>query len=204
MPSYSALTVVGGSVITSAWGNNVRDSAISTVTSSTRPSPSTTGMVVYESDTGRYAMCTAGGSPGTWVYALSTGWVDNSGTVLFSMSGWSSVTITESKWKWTNGMVDYFVKVAAGAGTGGTSGFIYVDGTGMPAPSINGQVVGSFQYFHAASGVNYVGVCSVANASGTPRFSFITPAATNSFGLVPSFTYGNGDVLQLALRYRAS
>lgn len=71
MASYSALTVVSGTVITSAWGNNVRDSARIDCTSTTRPSTPVDGMIIHETDTDRYASYNAAAAQ--WSYFDGTG-----------------------------------------------------------------------------------------------------------------------------------
>lgn len=204
MASYTALTVVSGTVITSAWGNNVRDSSIITATSSTRPGTPTEWMLVGETDTDGLV----GHTGSSWVYLLEHSWHDlsNVGTTPVQFGGitWSNVTIQELRWKWTNGMVDVFVKASAGSGTTGTTGLIYMDGITMPSPSINGIAAGSFHYYASSPNLNYAGTVSVGNNAGTPRFTFVVTGSNNGLGASPQFTQGSSDVLLFHARYRAS
>lgn len=90
MPSYAALTVAGGGTGTSAWANAVRDSVVIECTSSTRPSSPHEGMLVYETNTDRYASYNGT----SWVYIA---WNSSSGRVAFHYgSPWAPGLVSQN------------------------------------------------------------------------------------------------------------
>jgi hypothetical protein len=62
MPSYSSLTVVSGTTITTAWGNNARDSMIPTTLAASRPTSPHEGYVTAVTDKDRLEISDASGN----------------------------------------------------------------------------------------------------------------------------------------------
>lgn len=201
MASYTALTVVGGTTITSAWGNNVRDSAIPTVTSSTRPSSPTLGMTIYETDTQAYQTCVAT-SPVTWTEVARSG---NVPTINISLYQGAAVSFTaESYWARRGGWVEGEVWMQATAsGTAGQQIFC-VSESAPTLPLLNGKsgyAAGSFIF---NNGTLYTGTVNMAVVSSQNRFFFYTNNTTNSLGASPAVTLASGNQLSFNFRYRVS
>lgn len=202
MASYSSLTVVSGTTITSAWGNNVRNSAVCTQTSGTRPGSPTDGQTIFETDTGAllgYSSADAAwrefarlGTPATII-------VYPQQTVSITTSAKTSHVSYDGRW--VSGEVSM---VLSSAGTSGGAFYVTVDVTSaLPVPAATTGLVACGQFLYNDSGTAiYEGTVRVENISGNPRFAFWVHNTNASLGGTPTFAAASGDTMNFTFRYR--
>jgi hypothetical protein len=188
-----------GTVITSSWGNAIRDATVQVCTSSTRPSSPAAGMVIYETDTN--LLLAHNGT--AWVIVA-----DGAGTLgqwttftaqLQQNSANISQTASNCRYAKVGKIVTgYATLTATAAGT--ANSIIRVTTTGLPTPAQSaittsggraaGPVIGSFSMINdAATATYYSGV--VVLASSNSFILYVSPS-TSSFGNTGTFTSPNG------------
>ena len=175
----------------------VRDQWITICTAGTRPTTSTDGRVIYETDTNRYYRWSTGSS--SWVLILggSETWIDYTPTV--TQSGALTITNTSSRYRLSGKTCTVAVLLTmTSAGTGGSPVLCSLPVT---AAVTSDRVIGAGEVIDT-SNAQYAGAaCLVASGTYVAIRNGGTTTATYYVGSDPNFAVANGDKLSFTVTY---
>lgn len=166
-------------------------------TSSTRPSLSVEGVLIYETDTDRFYVYNGGwvqfGGSGAWQSWTPT--ITQSGTVTYSA--------TYARYQRT-GRVIHAEALLAVTGTGTSSNNVTVSLPVTPA-TLGNMVAGSGVIYDTSAGFNFPGI---AVLTGTSSVGFIPSSSSASSAFLGAGVFtaalGSGDVVSFSVTYEAA